>query len=217
MATATKSSLLTRRTLISRLRDIDDAESWRTFFDTYWKLLYNVARKAGLQDTEAQDVVQETVIGVARQMPQFRYDPEKGSFKHWLLRIARRRIVDHLRRLYRQPPRTGQTPESLDEDNPEAVSDPADERIEAAWEEEWERGVLAAAIEQVKREVNPKQFQIFDYAVLKEWPISKVAQTLGVNTAQVYLARHRVGRAVKQRAGMLREEFQRGQFSARQR
>lgn len=210
MATATESSLLTRRSLISRLRDLDDAQSWRAFFDTYWELLYNVARQSGLDDSVAQDVVQDTVIGVARRMPEFHYDPAKGSFKQWLLRIARRRIIDHLRRVYRQPPRAEHEPEALDDVEPEAVVDPAAAKIEAAWEEEWERRVLAAAIQQVKREVNPKHFQIFDYAVLKEWPVAKVAQTLRVNAAQIYLARHRVSRAVKQRANVLREEFQRG-------
>jgi RNA polymerase sigma-70 factor (ECF subfamily) len=214
MATVTETSLLTRRSLISRLRDLDDAESWRAFFDTYWELIYNVARQSGLDDPAAQDVVQDTVIGVARRMPEFRYDAAKGSFKHWLLRIARRRIIDHLRRVYRQPPRAEHTPEALDDEDPDAVADPAAEKIQAAWEEEWERRVLAAAIEQVKREVNPKHFQIFDYAVLKEWPVARVAETLRVNAAQIYLARHRVGRAVKQRAHALREEFQRGECNS---
>ena len=98
-------SLPTRASLLSRLRDLGDKDSWRTFFDMYWRLLYNVARKSGLNDGDAQDVVQETVIAVARKMPEFRYDPTKGSFKQWLLLITRRRIQDHLRRHYRSLPR----------------------------------------------------------------------------------------------------------------
>src|SRR5688572_1591832 len=93
-------SLPTRRSLLSRLRNLGDSESWRTFFETYWRLIYNVARKSGLSDDQAQDVVQDTVIAVARKMPEFRYDPAKGSFKQWLLLICRRRIQDHLRRVY---------------------------------------------------------------------------------------------------------------------
>src|SRR6516225_6696526 len=97
-------SLPTRRSLLSRLRNLGDDASWRTFFDTYWLLIYNVARKSGLTDADAQDVVQETIIAVARKMPEFRYDPAKGSFKNWLLLITRRRIHDHLRKLYRSLP-----------------------------------------------------------------------------------------------------------------
>src|SRR6188472_863642 len=93
-------SLLTRRRLLSRLRDLGDDASWRTFLDTYWRLIYNVARRSGLPDAAAQDVVQDTVISVARKMPDFRYDPSVGSFKQWLLLVTRRRICDHVRRTY---------------------------------------------------------------------------------------------------------------------
>jgi hypothetical protein len=74
-------SLPTRRSLLSRLRNIGDDASWYTFFETYWRLIYNVARKSGLSDDESQEVVQETVISVARKMPDFHYDRAKGSFK----------------------------------------------------------------------------------------------------------------------------------------
>ena len=103
-------SLLTRRTLLSRLRNLDDQESWRTFFDLYWRLLYNVARRSGLDDADAQEIVQDTVVAVARKMPGFRYDPARGTFRQWLLRITRRRIVDHLRRVYRQLPKADIAP-----------------------------------------------------------------------------------------------------------
>src|SRR5919108_4280434 len=128
-------ALTTRRTLLSRLRSLDDQESWRSFFDRYWELLYNVARQSGLGEPEAQDVVQETVIAVAKAMPDFHYDPARGSFKQWLLRIAGRRIIDHLRRAYRQPPRAEVGLEALDEgDTPvELVSDPAAEQVQVAW------------------------------------------------------------------------------------
>ena len=48
----------TRWSLICRLKDWNDQVGWREFFDTYWKLIYSVAIKAGLTDAEAQDVVQ---------------------------------------------------------------------------------------------------------------------------------------------------------------
>src|SRR6266853_3603253 len=95
----------TRQSLLSRLKDWNDQDSWKEFFDTYWKLVYGVAIKAGLTDAEAQDVVQETVLSVAKRMPDFQYDPAVGSFKNWLLVITRRRINDHFRKVYREPPK----------------------------------------------------------------------------------------------------------------
>jgi RNA polymerase sigma factor (sigma-70 family) len=201
MNTTHHGSIQTQLSLLSRLRDLDDHESWRTFFDRYWKLFYNVARKTGLDDSDAQDVVQETVIAVARKLPGFRYDPRRGSFKQWLLRITYRRIADHLRKAYRRPLPADMDLDELQEDKTQAaaLSHPTGEALEQTWEEEWERALFDAAVESIRHEVNPKHFQVFDYCVLQGWPASKVAATLGLNTAQVYLAKHRVTQAVKRR------------------
>src|SRR5436190_8359181 len=116
----------TRRSLLSRLKDWDDQDSWKEFFDTYWKLVYGVAVKSGLNDAEAQDVVQETVLSVARKMHQFKYDPATGSFKSWLLLITRRRIADHLRKAYREPPkRASHSEDPARTSTVEKIPDPA--------------------------------------------------------------------------------------------
>ena len=88
----TESLLPTRQSLLSRLKDCEDQDGWREFFDTYWRLIYKVARQAGLDESKAQDVVQMTFIYLTRRMPKFRYDPARGSFKAWLLRVTRSRI-----------------------------------------------------------------------------------------------------------------------------
>src|SRR6185295_89775 len=88
----------TRYSLLSRLQDWDDQESWKDFFDTYLRLIYAVAIKSGLAEAEAQDVVQETVITVAKGIHTFKRDREKGSFKGWLRNIIRWRIADQIRK-----------------------------------------------------------------------------------------------------------------------
>src|SRR6266446_5172844 len=88
----------TRASLLGRLKNWEDQSSWQEFFNIYWKLIYGVARKAGLTDAEAQDVVQETMASVAKHMPTFKYDPAIGSFKAWLLKMTRWRITDQLRK-----------------------------------------------------------------------------------------------------------------------
>src|SRR2546429_4707873 len=90
--------IATRRSLVERLADWGDQRRWQEFFDTYWKLIYSTARKAGLTDAEAQEVVQETVITVAKNIDKLKYDPAIGSFKGWLLQITRGRIVDQFRK-----------------------------------------------------------------------------------------------------------------------
>ena len=83
----------TRAGLLHQLKDWQDHDAWTEFFETYWRLIYRVALRAGLSNTEAEEVVQETVVAVARRMPTFEYDRSK-SFESWLLQITHRRIVD---------------------------------------------------------------------------------------------------------------------------
>ena len=198
MSAAPDEFLPTRHSLLSRLRNWEDQESWREFFETYWKLIYGVAIRAGLSEAEAQDVVQETVLSVAKKMPGFRYDPAVGSFKSWLLLITRRRIADHLRKRSRQPAVAEPLPgEEAETSLVERMPDPAGPDLESVWDEEWNKAILGAALQRIRRQVDAKQFQIFDSYVLKEWPVEVVSQTLGVSAAQVYLAKHRISALLK--------------------
>ena len=187
----------TRRSLLSRLRDWNHQESWKDFFDMYWKLIYAAAIHGGLTDAEAQDVVQETVISVAKNIAEFRYDPARGSFKAWLLNLTRWRIIDQLRKRqtqsgasagYREVPLT---PEM------DQVLEPQDQGLETHWDEEWRRNAMEVATERVKLRVDPKLYQAFDLYAFKEWPASKVAKHLNLNIAQVYLTKHRIARLLK--------------------
>ena len=217
--------LPTRHSLLARLKDWEDQTSWREFFDTYWKLIYAVALKAGLSDAEAQDVVQETVLTVAKRVGDFKAQPD-GSFKGWLLQITRRRIADQFEKRSKvgvqasacpevspgaDPPKRGlQHEEETRTSTIHRVPDPASFDLEACWEEQWQRGLLDAATERVKNQVSPKQYQMFELYVLREWPVKKVAQTLGVSATQVYLAKHRVGRLLKNETAKLQKEPGRG-------
>lgn len=188
----------TRRSLLSRLKDWEDQDSWKRFFDTYWKLIYGVAIKAGLSKAEAQDVLQETVFSVAKKMRGFKYDPADGSFKNWLLLITRRRIADHLRKAYREPLRHESQPdETARTATVEKVPDSAGDGIEAIWDEEWRKNLLDAAVARVRRRVDSKQFQLFDCYVLKHWSAKEVKETFGVSAMQVYLAKHRISALIE--------------------
>jgi RNA polymerase sigma factor (sigma-70 family) len=198
--------LPTRQSLLNRLRDWQDQESWAVFFEIYWRLIYGFAVKSGLSDAEAQDVVQETVVSVAKRMKDFKYDPAVGSFKSWLLLITRRRIADFHRSRMRQPQPGGATDlERAGNAVVEQLADPAGTDLDALWDQEWHAHVLATAIQRVRRQVDPRQFQIFDCYVLKEWSPKEVTRTLGVSLGQVYLAKHRVSALVKQEVARLEE------------
>ncbi len=175
-------------------------ETLAAVFDSYWKLIHRTARKAGLTESEAQEVVQETLITVAKKIDRLAYDPKLGSFKGWLLNITRWRIADQFRKRKKageQNAKTRRGEESRGTSTIERIADPAGFDLDAAWDEEWHRNLLQAATQQVKKMVSAKQYQIFDCYVLKEWPVRKVAQELRVSMAQVYLAKHRLTALLK--------------------
>lgn len=186
----------TRASLLHRLKDWRDNSSWQAFFDTYWKLIYGVARRAGLSDVEAQDVVQETMVSVAKHMPTFQYDPAIGSFKAWLLVMTRWRIIGQLRK---RGPMVDPAPESDSAATAlvEKTADPAGDAIAAVWQAEWENYLLEAAIAKVQRNIEPEKYQIFDFYVNKDWPPAKVAERFHVSVDQVYLVKHRVTEAIR--------------------
>jgi RNA polymerase sigma-70 factor (ECF subfamily) len=201
----------TRWSLIKRLKDWDDQESWREFFDTYWRLIYATAVRAGLSDVEAQEVVQETVITVARQMKGFQADPERGSFKSWLLHTTRWKIADQFAKRQAVPahePRSSDTGTGSGERRTATVDripDPAGQQLEKCWDEEWEQHVRTAALRRVKSRVDPLQYQIFDLCVLRGAGPKKVAAKLGVKLWRVYFARNRVAQLVKRELKKLEE------------
>ena len=200
--------MATRRSLLSRLKESNAEESWRQFFDTYWRLIYTTAFNAGLSDSEAQEVVQETVLTVARKIKTFRYDPAVGSFKGWLLTIVRWRIGDQFRKRQHQiePPHARRPTDTSTTATVERVADPAAIDLDAIWEEEWHRTLFATALARVKRQANARHYQMFDLHALKNWPVRKVAQTLGVSAGQVRLAKHRITVLMRREVALLEKE-----------
>jgi RNA polymerase sigma-70 factor (ECF subfamily) len=202
--------LPTRNSLLSRLRNWDDQEGWRDFFDTYWKFLYSIAVKAGLSDSDARDVVQETVVAVAKGLQEGRFKAAAGSsFKAWLKVIVQRRVSNHLRKR----PLPLAADEVVDDDTTgtdllERLPAPEADPIRELWEEEWAKNLADVAIEQVRARVGDKQFQMFDLYVLKNWPVREVARSLHTNVAYVYVTKHRITSLIRQETAKLRKRME---------
>ena len=191
--------IVTRQSLLGRLQQWEDDKSWREFFDTYWRIIYSAARKAGLNDMDAQEVVQETVLSVAKEMKADKYRPELGSFKGWLKKITSRRIADQFRK---RPQARFELPDPSKTTSGvapiEKLPDPAsaEDVVDANWEADWRQNLIDRALELVRNEVSPFQFQIFDLYVMRGHSAAEVAQALGVSRTQVFLAKHRISALV---------------------
>lgn len=198
--------IATRASLLGRIRNWDDSESWEEFAQTYWRLIYGVARRSGLSDSEARDVVQNTLVGVAKKIHEFESNPDRGTFRGWLLNLTRWRIADHIRAQPREAHYFDDGPQSDGRTATiERVPDPA--QMDELWESEWKKNLFETAVARVSRRINPKHAQIFDLYALRHWSAAKTARELGVSVVQVYLVNHRLTRLLKEEVTHLRKKL----------
>lgn len=208
------SSIQTRPSLLNRLKTGDDPESWSEFYRVYGKLIRDFALHAGLNDTEADEVVQETAIALFRHLPEFRYDPKVCRFKTWLLNQTSWRIKDQLKKRRRSEgfAAAADAPSKADSTRTETilrVADPASADLDAAFEAQWRQNLFTLALDRVKEKFSLKQFQVFDLLVLKEWPVADVAKSLGISLANIYVTRHRISAAIAREIKRLEKEQER--------
>jgi RNA polymerase sigma-70 factor (ECF subfamily) len=208
MHTATHDGLRTRQTLLQKLKDYDNAVSWQEFMDMYWNMVYSVALRSRLNHQDAEDLAMEVMAEVARKMPEFKYDPKRGSFRGWLLTLTRWRIKDRQRR--RNPAEPAEEHTVADESSTSPI-----ERMPAPDAPEWEpaadreylQQVLKRAMDRVRERAKPLHFQVFDYCARQEWPAAKVSAMLGVSRLHIHLINHRIRGALKREVRRIEKEM----------
>lgn len=177
----------TRESLLVRLRDAADAAAWDEFVSLYRPMIFRLALRKGLQDSDADDLAQQVLMSVARTIDRWERDATRGGFRSWLRTVARNAIVNLLQRGPREMTVGGS--DFLDLCN----SIPAGcEEIERLVDEEYQRSVLRTAALRIQRQVHPTTWKSFCMTTLDEMPPEATAEALGVSIGKVYGARSRV-------------------------
>ena len=195
-------SVLTRPSLLARIKDTGDRQAWAEFVDIYAPLIYGYALKQGLQDADAADLTQEVLGKVARSAARLDYDPTRGTFRGWLFRVVRNELADLGAARRRHRPGSGDT--AIRRRLEEEPAPPPDEV--AAWEREYERQLFALACDQVRRDFQESTWQAFWRTAILGQSGKEVAGALGLSTAAVYLAKRRVTQRLRQQIDYLRAE-----------
>jgi RNA polymerase sigma factor (sigma-70 family) len=198
----------TRETLLERVRDLGAQGAWREFFALYHRPILFYAQKLGLSETDAQDVLQETMVALLRSLPTFQYNPSKGKFRNFLFTIVHRRCLAALRRW--------RTVDSLALDEPlEEGAEPLGERLAAEPEPGletadwrcWEEALLSQALAELRGDpsVAPRTQEIFRAYAMERLPAEEVAQRFGVAPNVVYQIKNRLMRRLQHRVEELLE------------
>jgi RNA polymerase sigma-70 factor (ECF subfamily) len=155
--------------------------------DLYAPLVYGYARKQGLQDADAADLSQDVLRAVAGAVGGLEYDPSRGLFRNWLFTVVRRKLLNW-RKAQEHRPRGGGDPATQQL----LEQCPAPAELEAEWQAEWERRVVAWACAQVRKDVSDLTWQAFWRTAHDGQPGKQAAADLGMTVAAVYHARARV-------------------------
>ena len=200
MAAAGDGDLRTSGTLLLRLRQLDDREAWGEFVEQYTPRIFAWCRRYRLQDSDAADVTQEVLGKLVKAIRTFDYDVSRGSFRGWLKTVTNNAVRDFLEDLVRPGRGSGDTQiggllAALQA--PDAIQD-----LTASLEEEAERELLREAEARVQMRVQPNTWEAYRLTALKNVAASDAAAELGMPVSEVYVAKSRVLK-------MLREEVTR--------
>lgn len=206
MSEASRSSLLTRPSLLFRLRDWGDNSSWDEFHRLYRRFIKGLALRSGLGHAEADEVVQDVLQNVAKRIGDYKTRENRGAFRRWLMNQTRWRIADKFRQRDQAAVRSStRLPDENNEERDPLDSLPAENPIEEFWELEWQKHMLDTAMERLARRVPAKHFQAFELHARQGQPVAQIAADLGMNRPTVYLIAHRLKKQLRHEVERLRE------------
>lgn len=192
----------TRPSLLLRLRDSRDSAAWAEFVELYAPLVYNHARKQGLQDADAADLTQEVLRAVSGAVGRLEYDPTRGSFRSWLFTVVRNKLHNFRERQRHLPRGTGDTTANNLLRQQPAPEDDSD----VLWREDYERRLFTWAAERIRGGIQESTWQAFWQTAVEGKSGKDVARALGMTVAAVYLAKSRVMARLREQIQHLQED-----------
>ncbi len=200
--------LRTSASLLGKLGDLRDEEAWRRFLEQYRPLIASWCARRGLAGQEAEEVTATVLLKLARAMPTYSYDRERGSFRGWLKTVVDNTVKDLRRTWSRRPGDRGsgdsqvhellhqvEAPDGLDE-----LVDTLDARLER------DRRLARLAQERVRQRVESHTWEAFWLTAIEGRPGAEVAAELGIKVTAVHMAKCRVAKMLREEAARLEKD-----------
>lgn len=185
----------TQKSLLLRVCDGDDV-AWERFADLYQPLLFHWLRRQSVEHNDAEDLAQEILLIVMKQLPDFTHAGRPGAFRAWLRTITFNRARDfwktHQRGIHLG--RDSRAPEFL-----EQLEDPQSD-LAQQWNQEHDQYVLRCLLDVMDLEFEPRTVRAFRRVALEGASAQEVALELGMSVGAVYVARSRVLQRIRQEA-----------------
>ena len=174
----------TSKTLLDKIASGDEI-SWNDFYEKYSPIVKALAKFKGLDAAAADDVCQQVMLQFFKQSKTFKFDPDIARFRTYFGRIVRGKIIDYYRKKHETPV------EEL-----EAIS--VDAETDHIFMDEWRKLVLQEAQAELKSRVAPETYQAYELFAVQGRPAEKVAEYLDCTPNQVYQAKKRCFKMMKE-------------------
>jgi RNA polymerase sigma-70 factor (ECF subfamily) len=195
-------SPLTRASLLIQIRDGSNHAAWQEFVNLYGPLVYGFARKRGLQDADAADLMQDVLRSIASAIGRLDYDRNQGTFRGWLFTITRNKVFNFLSARRIRPQGSGDSATNrLLAEEPDGSSDGTD-----AWELEYQRRLASLAMERVKGEFQENTWRAFWLTAVEGVAASEVAAQTGMSLGAIYVAKSRVLARLREQVETMRQQ-----------
>jgi RNA polymerase sigma-70 factor (ECF subfamily) len=174
----------TRSSVIRAVADTQNEAAWQRLFDLYAGFVFSIARSKGLNDSDADDIVQTVFADLARNLPTFEYDRAKGRFRSYLSGLVHWRVNDRLR--------SGKRDAELKSafwDEAKSAASAEDEDFE---EREWQQAALEEALRRIKPEVRPEHYAAFVASAVEGQDTDVVTKLYGISRDSLYQIRKRL-------------------------
>lgn len=189
----------TRSSVIRAVANTENEAAWQRFFDLYAGFVFSIARSKGLNDTDADDIVQMVFIDLARNLPSFKYDREKGRFRSYLAALVKWRVIDRLKAVRRDA--------DLKADFMEEAKSAATTEDEDFEEREWQSAAMEETLRRIKPEVRPEHYAAFVASAVEGQDTDVVTKLYGISRDSLYQIRKRLTVKLREKLAEVRAEM----------
>ncbi len=189
----------TRSSVLKAVADTENTAAWQRLFDLYAGFVFSIARSKGLNDSDADDIVQTVFADLARNLPTFEYDRAKGRFRSYLSGLVHWRVNDRLR--------SGKRDAELKSafwDEAKSAASAEDEDFE---EREWQQAALEEALRRIKPEVRPEHYAAFVASAIEGQDTDVVTKLYGISRDSLYQIRRRLTVKLREKLAEVRAEM----------
>lgn len=198
---STQVTLKTRSSLLAAVQDFRNQKAWEEFFQLYQPFIARAAASKGLKGADIDEVVSRVLAELSQRLPEFHYDPQRGSFRSWLFRLVHWRVLDVLKGNHTFVP--FESPDAAEEGTRAEDRLPAREPSQREREElAWMETVHELALKKVRRKA--RDYQIYDMARNRGWDTERIAATLKVTPNHVFVAISRTRKLLEEEVERLR-------------